>query len=127
MNTVQMAAMAAISSQFENAKKEIASGVHEVDVTINVSGTFTKGADTVTTRVNPGINPERVLTWLLATNPELVHEAIKASSAPGFVESYTGPEPIQAFMAQTQGIALKIQMPRSGSVSAKTLKVVTIP
>jgi hypothetical protein len=30
-------------------------------------------------------------------------------------------------MAQTQGIALKIQMPRSGSVSAKTLKVVTIP
>ena len=87
VTTEQMAAFAAAAAKFESAKGELASGVHEVDVTIRIYGTLTKGEDTTTSRVNPEIDTARVLTWLLAHNPGLVQEAIVASSTNEFKKS----------------------------------------
>ncbi len=126
MKTEQMASIAALAANFESAKKDLTPGVHEVDITVRVYGTLTKGEDTTTTRVNPEIDPARVLTWLLAHQPELVQAAITNSSTPEFKEAYTAGGKdgvVNTLIANTLNIPQKIQTPRSGSVSAKALKV----
>ena len=94
-----------------------------MDFKVHIQGTISRGEGGVNFKTNSAIDPGRVLTYLLATNPELVKEAVIGSEAEEYRELYkkTGEEIVTEFIAGILGIPHRIPVNRAGSVSSKNL------
>jgi len=125
-STAMEAAFAAAASKFSDAKTKLPEGSNiQVNFGVQIKGVVTKGASSVGSKVNPEIDPARVLAYIMATNPDIVVYAINESSKGEYKEVYGkyGDEMVTEHIANIIGIPHRVPTERAGSVSGRGLTV----